>query len=335
MSRAFRSAARANSEFLWCVWVLAVAGASSTVGCHRAEPGHATPTPPASVGSLPADLAAKVLAHVGDTTITLGDYETVLDRMDRLDRLRYQTADRRKELLDQIIDVELLAREAERRGLADAPETKELVRQILRAEVLNQLRSTLPKVEDIPAAEVRAYYEAHRADFKEPARRRVADIVVASRATAEKVLAEARAASPKAWGELVRRHSLDKPGPDVPDELAGDLGLVTPPAAGKSDNAHVPEPVRAAVFEIDKPGDVLDRVVEDGNRFYVVRLVAKNEARDRSLPEADRAIRMVLLEWRLHKAEADLERDLRARYPVNVDRAALAKVVVPGVQGKP
>ncbi|HVW29529.1 MAG TPA: peptidyl-prolyl cis-trans isomerase, partial [Polyangiaceae bacterium] len=120
----------------------------------------------------------------------------------------------------------------------------------------------------------------------------------------------------------------DKPAADIPDELAGDLGLVTPPSFGKNDNARVPEPLRAAAFEIEKPGDVLGRVVEAGG-FHVLRLTAVNAPRERPLEEADRAIRVVIAQERLHRAEADLEKELRGRFPVKIDEAALAKVTVP------
>jgi hypothetical protein len=275
-----------------------------------------------------------VLARVGDRTITLGDYVAVLDGMDRLDRARYQTPDRRKQLLDEMIDVELLAREAERRGLADKPEAKELVRQILRDEVFAELRDKQPPLEDIPAADVRAYYEAHRGDFREPERRRISHLAVRDRAQAERLLGEARTMTAKQWGELVRRSSVDKPATDVPDELAGDLGIVSPPAFGKNDNARVPEPLRAAAFEIEKVGDVLGHVVPAGGVFHLLRLTAKSDPRDRSLEEADRTIRVLIAQERLHRAEANLEKELRAKIPVRVDEAALAKVVVPKA-GKP
>jgi len=227
--------------------------------------------------------------------------------MDRLEQSRYQAPDRRQRLLDELIDVELLAREAERRGLAERPETKELVRQILRDEVFAELRDKQPPLEQIPASEVRAYYEAHRGDFKEPERRRVSHIVLRDKAAAESLLAAARTTTPKQWGELVRKNSVDKPAPEVPDELVGDIGLVTPPAYGKSDNPRVPEKVRAAAFEIDKVGDVLDHVVEAPGGFHLVRLTGKNDARDRLLEEADRTIRVLIAQERLHRAEADLD----------------------------
>lgn len=289
-----------------------------------------TPAPSASAPfGLSPELASRTLAKVGDHSITLGEYATVLERMDKFERLRYQTADRRKQLLDEMINVELLAAEAERRGLSDRPETKEIVRQILRDAVLQELREKGPSASEIPMGEVRAYYDAHRADFKEPERRRISHIAVRDRPTADRVLSQATGTNAKAWGELVQKFSVDKPPPDAPVELAGDLGFVTPPSFGKSDNGRVPETVRAAAFEVREPDTTLDRVVEDNGTFHVVRVTGVNAARDRTFEEAERTIRVKLQEERLHAAEAELERALRERYPVQVDQAALSRVTVP------
>jgi peptidyl-prolyl cis-trans isomerase C len=297
----------------------------------------AAPAPSASAPlGLSPELAGRVLAKVGDRSITLGEYATVLGRMDRFERLRYQTADRRKQLLDEMINVELLATEAERRGLVDRPETKELVREILRDAVIQELRDKGQSVADVPQGDVRAYYDAHRSDFQEPERRRVSHVALRDRATAERVLGLAKGANAKAWGELVQKYSVDKPPPDSPIELAGDLGLVSPPSFGKNDNARVPEAVRAAAFEIAQPDTTLDRVIEDGGTFHVVRLTGVSAARDRTFEEAERTVRVKLVEERLRAAEADLERALRERFPVQIDEAALAKVAVPsGTNEKP
>ena len=202
--------------------------------------------------TLSPELAAKPLATVGDRVITLGDYAAVIDRMDPYERLRYQSPERRKQLLDEIIKVELLSREAKKRGLDKEPRTKERVRQILRDELLKAVRAELPSPSDIPEAEVRKYYDAHRAEFRDPERRRVAHLVVGSEAEAKKLLAEAKKATPMQWGKLVQEHSLDKPpAPSAtqPLELAGDLGIVGPPGEEKGDNPRVPEELRKAVME--------------------------------------------------------------------------------------
>ncbi|HEX4339368.1 MAG TPA: peptidyl-prolyl cis-trans isomerase [Polyangiaceae bacterium] len=329
------ASARVRRSPAWLVRALLGVALISTPACHRDAPaGGGTPATSSSVsGALPADLSVRVLAKVGDRTITLGDYVAVLDGMDRIERARYQTPDRREQLLKELVDVELLSKEAERRGLADRPEARELERQILRDEVLAEIRSKQPPLEQIPAGDVRAYYDSHRADFKEPERRRISHIVVRDAVTAEHVLASARGTTAKQWGELVRKSSLEKPAADLPDELVGDLGLVTPPSFGKNDNARVPEPLRAAAFEIEKAGDVLGHVVQSSG-FHVLRLTAESAARDRSLEDADRTIRVLIAQQHLHTAEATFEKELRARFPVKIDEAALAKIAVPAPEGK-
>lgn len=281
-------------------------------------------------GELSAELAGKVLARVGTRSITLGDYAAALERMDQFERLRYQTAERRKQLLDELIDAELLAREAERRGLSELPETQELTRQLLREEVLRRQRHDLPKLEELPMADLRKYYDSHKSEFVEPERRRVGHIVLKDRQQAEKVLADAIKASPAQWGQLVKSHSIAPAGGgDTPLELSGDLGLVSAPGQERGENPNVPEPLRAAVFQLKNVGDVHDKLVEDEGRWHVVRLMGISAARDRSFTEAERTIRVHLLRQLVEKSEDELLDKLRASIPVSINEAALAQVEVP------
>lgn len=282
--------------------------------------------------ALSPELAAKVLAKVGDRTITLGEYAATLERMDPFERLRYQSPDRRQQLLDEMIEVELLATEARRRGLDKLPETEERRRQLLRDELLEGLKQGLPSPNEVPEPEVRAYYERNKAEFDEPERRRVSAIVLASESEAKRVLGLAREASAEAWGKLVEQHSKAKklrPGPPPPSELAGDLGIVGPPDDSRGANPRVPEPVREAAFRIEKVGDVYGEVVRHGSEFYVVRLTSKTDARSRSYEEAERAIRVAVVQAKIREREAELEAELRKKYPVKIDEAALTRLAVP------
>jgi len=322
------------SFFQWCpLAVLLCAGQSP--GC-REKPKQA-PGPVASAsapvkGMLTPELARQVLAKVGDRDITLGEYAETLERMDPFERIRYQSPDRRKQLLNEIIQVELLAEEAKRRGLDKQPETQERVRQMLRDELLRDVRQSVPGPSDIPEAEVRAYFDAHHDEFKEPERRRVAHLLLASEAQAKAALQKALGASAADWGKLVTQVSLDKQPPSAgpaPTELAGDLGIVGPPGHPRGANPRVPEALRAAVFEIDKLGGVLDRVVTESGHFHVVRMTGRTEARDRSYQDAERTIRVALVQQRIRTREAELEQELKKRYPVSVDDEALSQVKVP------
>jgi peptidyl-prolyl cis-trans isomerase C len=322
------------SFFQWCPLV-ALLCAGSLAGCReksKQSPGPAGSSSAAMPGKLTPELARQVLAKVGEREITLGDYAETLERMDPFERLRYQSPDRRKQLLNEIIQVELLAEEAKRRGLDKLPETQERVRQMLRDELLRDVRQSVAGPGDIPEAEVRAYFDSHHDEFKEPERRRVAHLLLGSEAQAKAALQKAREASAADWGKLVTQVSLDKPPPSVaptPTELAGDLGIVGPPGHPRGANPRVPEAVRAAVFEIEKLGGVLDRVVAESGHFHVVRMTGRTEARDRSYQDAERTIRVAIVQQRIRAREAELEQELKKRYPVSVDDEALSQVKLP------
>jgi peptidyl-prolyl cis-trans isomerase C len=315
------------------LFALGVVAAFCAVGCNeraldRTKRGDAGVWP----AGLTAEQAALVVAKVGDRAITLGDYAATLERMDQFDRLRYQSPERRRELLEEIIDVELLAQDARQKKLDQQPETQQAIRQVLRDALLVEARRGLPAPADLPQEEIRAYFEMHRDDFREPERRRVAHIVVKDKETAAKVLALAKKANPRDWGNLFQKYSLDAPKKGAvapPIEMAGDLGIVGVPGDARGDNPRVPAAVRAAVFEIGAVGEVLGRAVQDEGGFHLVRLVGKTDAHERSLADADRSIRVALLQARIAERERALEAELRRQFPVTIDEQALAAVDVP------
>lgn len=285
------------------------------------------------VGGLTPEQAARVVAKVGDRTITLGDFARTLDRMDQFDRLRYQTKERRRELLQEMIDVELLAAEAKRLGIDKQPEAQDAIHTILRDAILAQAREGIPTPASIPEQEIRAYYDAHLDKFTEPERRRVAAIVMTDKNEAEKVLEDAKKVkTPKEWGELFFKHSLTAPkkrGPTNPAELAGDLGIVGPLDDKRGANDKVPDAVRAEAFKLKAVGDIAAGVIEADGRQYVVRLNGITAAHKRSLSEADRAIRVLLIQEKMAEREHALEAELRQKFPVEIDDKALAAVKVP------
>ncbi len=322
--------------------VLVALVAALPLGACSKKKTQAGPAPSASAPSGPKplspELAAKTLAKVGDRTITLGDYAAALKRMDSFERMRYQSPDRRKRLLDEMIEVELLAQEAKRRGLDKSEETQERMRQILRDQLVDDIRKNTPAANEVKEAELHAYYDAHKDEFAEPERRRVSAIVLDSAAAAKPVLAKALKASPTEWGALVDQYSTQRGArtmPNSPPELAGDLGIVGPPNNPRGANPRVPDPVREAAFKIAKVGDTFPSVVEADKKFYVLRVTSKTEGRERTFEEAQRAIRTAVVQAKVDEQQKALEKDLRQRFPVKVDDAALEKMPMPAPSAAP
>lgn len=315
--------------------LLVLLGAATLLGGCNDAPIKAQQTGDAGppVAGLNAQDAARIIARVGDRPITLGDYAQTLDRMDPFDRLRYQTKERRRELLNEMINVELLASEAKRRGLDKEPETEDAVRTILRDAMLAESRSDLPTPAEIPAAEVSAYFETNADKFSEPERRRVAAVVLADKKDAAKILKEAqKVTTGTQWGDLFAKYSTSAPkGKNAgnPAELAGDLGIVGPMSDPKGGNPRVPDAVRAAAFTLPAVGAVGADVVEAEGKVYIVRLNGITLPHRRTLGESERSIRVLLLQERMLKKERDLEAELRKKYPVQIDDQALAQVKIP------
>jgi peptidyl-prolyl cis-trans isomerase C len=292
-----------------------------------------TQTDGGTVAGLTSEQAKTVVARVGEEKISVGDFAAALERMNQFDRLRYQTKERRRAFLHELIDLELLAQEAKRRGLDKRPEVQEAIRQILRDAILADARSSVEPPAGYTAAQVQNYYDEHKDAFREPERRRVAVIVMGDEGKAKEVLGQAAALTTGAgWGDLYFDHSLDAPQarPEhAPADLAGDLGIVGPPGDAKGANKGVPDTVRKAVFEIDKVGGVHSELAQDDGRFFVVRLAGLSKGHTRSLEEADRVIRLRLMQARIRNSEQALDADLRKRFPVQVDAKALAEIALP------
>lgn len=313
---------------------LASAGAALTLGgcksCDRGasgdvpDSGHAQPT------SLTPDQAKQTLAKIGDDTITLGDYAAALEHMDQFDRLRYQSPERRKELLDEMITVQLLAKEATAKGYDKDPLAQQELRAILRDSMLAEARKNAPAPADVPESEVRGWFEAHRAEYKDPERRRLSAVVLRDEATAREALAAAKKSPTSTqWGEIVRAKSIDPQArANVPVDLAGDLGIISPPGDPRGENTRVPEEVRAAAFEIAELGGIADKVVPARGKFYVIRLTQKIAPHERTYEEAERSIRVKLAQDKLRAKEDELIAELRKSVKVEIDEAALATVKV-------
>jgi len=283
------------------------------------------------VAGLTPQQAARVIAEVGDHKITLGDFAETLSRMDQFDRLRYQTKERRRELLQEMIDVELLAVEAKRRGLDKDPEVQEAIRLLMRDALLAKAREGMPPPSDLRADEVKDYYDANLEKYTEPERRRVEAIIVGRATDAQDVLEAVRKATdPADWGKLHAQHDMrPKSSKASPADLAGSLGFVGPHDDPKGGNVSVPNEVRDAVFELGKMGDVHAKVLAARGKFYVIRLGSISKGHTRSLSEADRSIRVAITQKRLREREQALEDELRAKFKVEIDEEALAEVPIP------
>lgn len=272
-----------------------------------------------------------VVARVGDQSLTLCDFTRRVNSQNPYLRARFNAPEQRRALLQSWVDAELLAAEAQQRGLDREPEVRRavIIQLARRLEQSTREAVATPTVTD---AEVRAYYVAHRAEYDTDAEVRASQIVLASRADAERVLADVRAheADDAYFRAQARARSVD-----VPSQVReGDLAFF--PRGG---SATVLPEVAEAAFSIERNGQILNRVVESPhggvNRapgFHVLRLTARRDALHRTIDDEQQRIRRRLLNEKLNAAQeaavAALLARLRGSTAVSIDEAALGRVQV-------
>lgn len=266
----------------------------------------------------------EVLAKVGPREITLGEFADRLAEQSPYLRARYNSPERRRELLDNMIRFELLAQEAERRGYGREPEVARAESQALVQELLAREIDARISPEDITAEQIRAYYEAHPEEFDQPEQIRASHIRVADRATAERLLAQLKAAptDDMLFTRLVREASNDT----ATKESGGDLRFFSRPVNGQRTEGGPPVPVAEAAFGLTNVGDLAQRVVESPEGFHIVKLIARRQAMHRTLEEVQRPIQNRLYRERREEMQRALVERLRREANVQEDESALTAV---------
>lgn len=280
---------------------------------------------------LTPEQAAEALAKIGDRTITVGEFADEIASKGPFLRARYNSPERRRELLDQMIRFELLAQEADRAGYDDRPDVQRTRKQILIRRFLKQQYEDRIQLSDVTDEEVRQYYEAHRDEFNKPEQVRASHILVRSRSTAERVLRQIldNPSDVRLFRELAERHNED---PETRDRF-GDLRFFSRPEQRAADEPEVPPAVATAAFSITQIGGVHPELVQSERGFHVVKLTGRRAALSRSVEEATRPIRHRLWRERRERAVEELVTRLRAEADVQEDLSLLDQVRIQVPEG--
>ena len=263
--------------------------------------------------------ANEVLAKVGDRTITVGDFADRLASQSPYLRARFESPERRKEFLDNLVRFELLVYEAKRLGYGDEPEIvrarrNAMIQQMVKKEVDEPLEGL-----EITDEEVQAVYDANPLEFDRPGQVRASDIFIEDRARANELLVRAKKADLAGFRKLAREESED----EKTKANGGDLHFFEATGEGEP-----PAAIREAAFSLKTVGAVYPKLIESGNGFHIIMLTGKRPALKRTYEQAKRAIRHRLTRERKDAAMEALTKRLREDVEVQVDYAALESIKV-------
>jgi peptidyl-prolyl cis-trans isomerase C len=245
----------------------------------------------------------------------------------------------RRRVLDELVDRALLLQEARARSVvvgqdqveraflrirSEYPGThfddllaqERLSQTELKARLKDQLtierlfeQEVFPRVQVVDA-DVERWYADHAADYQDPERVRVMQIVVATRDEAVQIRDRLRR-NPQTFGDVARKSSIGPEGKN-----GGDLGYI-----GKG--SGFPE-----VFDVcfTMPLNVISEVTPSPYGFHLFKVVDRKAAHKRPIEQARGEIVEKLTRERRARAQEDYVQTLRQRAKIGIDEKALASV---------
>jgi peptidyl-prolyl cis-trans isomerase C len=263
--------------------------------------------------------STEVLAKIDDVVITVGDFQGRINAQSPYVRARFTSLERKKEFLDNLVRFEVLAKEAQSRGLSNDEEVVRTMKQVMIQKLMKDQFDTAVKLDDISDAEVKAYYDGHPEEFNKPEEVRVADILVKDDKMAKKVLSDPRIKGQENAGfrALVAEFSQD----GATKDRGGDLRYFD------ANTKDLPAEIVKASFALTNVGDVSEPVKSSGG-FHILKLTGRRKALVRTLDEVKPQIKNRLYREKRQTAMDDFVKKLREKASVEVHEDRLAKVVV-------
>lgn len=308
---------------------------------------------PAGKGAGPATTAAvavaagdadKVVAKVGDKTITLGDLERRMRQMPAFMLKRYgSTSDEiKRRFLDEVLVREIvLTQGAIDQGLDKRADVDDKLKAILRSALYEQLKKGISP-ELVSDDEVKKFYDENADKFVAPRRLSIWRILVGSEPEAREILAEVKQGDDiKKWNQLAREKSLDK----ATSLRSGNLGFVSPDGTTAQPDVKLDVALFDAADKV-KDGEIVPEPVKEGDKWAIVWRRQGMRAVTRTLESEASAIRTALADEKMRKAADDLLTSLRSQNVTEVhpelcdmlavsDTGDIEKAKRPGVLPKP
>ncbi len=266
------------------------------------------------------------LAEGKGIRITVCDFIRQANSLPPRYRARFDSVERRKELLDEMISLAVLEQEAKRLGLDKTPEAEMHVERILADRMEARLRSELrARIRgEIEARDEVAYFEAHPDQFNRPELAGAAHIVAATEREAREIIAQLGA--PGADSTLFAKLALEKSLDEETKARGGNLAFFTRPEVRSDLYRSVDPKIAETVFGMQNVGEIHPEPVRTDAGWHVIKLVGRRAAITRTIDQVRPMIRARIEEERLREAWERRLDEIRREVGVEVYPENLADV---------
>jgi len=247
-------------------------------------------------------MAEKTLATVGGIAITDRDVNEFIAGLGQRGQA-YNTPEGRRAVLNQIIGNKLLLLDAKRNLIEAEAAFREQLARLKDNLLISYAGEKILSSVNVTEAEVKEYYDAHKAEFKSGETVNASHILVDSEEKA-KAIYEEISSGKKNFEDAAKEYS-SCPSKDAGGNL-GDFGR----------GQMVPE-FDSAVFAMEV-GEVTSIPVKTQFGFHLIKLNAKNPQKEMSYDEIKDELKAGLLGEKRHKAYESKINQLKIMYPVDM-----------------
>jgi parvulin-like peptidyl-prolyl isomerase len=274
--------------------------------------------------------SSPVVAKVGDQVITANDVKERLNEISPFLRARYNTVERKKEFVENLIRNELLAQEAVRQGFDKSPAVKEQAKRAMIQELIKHQLDEKLTGNDISEDDMKKFYQAHVDEFVKPARARVYHIFLPATTAKEKAEAKKKAAAllkdidarekkgeASAFQGVAMRESKDM----ASAAMGGDLRFLSKDELTRAYSKELAD----AAFNLIMPGQTAGPI-ETPTGIELVKMQVKTASMDHSFDESKDSIRQRMARERRSRDYDEWIKKLRESTAVAINDAELQKV---------
>lgn len=302
---------------------LVVIAAAWLIGCDNV----ATSTSPSGSSNQTAvQKTGTELAKVGNTVITVEEFEAKISKIPPFYRKRVSTPEGKREFLDRLVMDEIYYEEALRKGLDQDADYTEQIESIKRNILASKIKKQILEQDVNPSdEELLKEYEDNKAEYQIKESLKLRHILVkVSRKATEAEEAKAKATIEKAAAEIKGGKSFEEVAKEYSeDKHSAKKGGEIPPVRQGVKSAEFD----AAAWALTKPGQV-SSVFNDRRGYNLLQFVEKEEASFKEFDKVKAQIQRKLENERRKTALDDFNANLKNKTNVVIHEELLAVIAV-------
>jgi peptidyl-prolyl cis-trans isomerase C len=259
-----------------------------------------------------------VIAKIGSTEIKDSDLDAILSQIPEPYRARYATPEAKREIIEKMAEVKMMAMEAKKKGIDKKPATKLKLEYIGDQILARDLEESTVENIKISDADISKYYNDNKDKFAQGPRVKVRHILVSTEPEAKAILAQLKKGAD--FSKLAKEKSKCPS-----SQRGGDLGWVT---QGRMDPAF-----EKAAFALKK--GQMSGIVKSSFGYHIIICDDIETKKEKNLAEIKPQIERQLQREKKEEAVNKMKEQVKKDFPITINEEYFKKAQEEAAQKAP